>query len=357
MILLGIVLIAGYHGIYTLIFFRRMGIHRGFLIPNPKKVIVNQINMVMNNMILKHLEQEKNPKQTLGDILDFVAKVFKADSWSLLLTPKEERWYFYVWSDKFNKLPLDEIAESLQREGRNIKEILERKDVMVIKDTRKYPYWHRSSGVITWMGVPLILEGEIFGVLNLDWFKKRHITKFEIELLRKTSNYIEEVVIKVLKLNKILLDARIDSITEIYNRRSLEIEIQKCEDADVGIIFIDIDDFKKVNDLYGHAIGDNVLKIVAQRIKRCIREEDSVFRYGGDEFVALVKNANEEILKIISERIKSVFEKPVKVDDDSFKISISVGFAIYPKEAQSLKEAIRIADERMYKEKSSKNLE
>jgi len=144
-----IILIAGYHGICTLIFLKRMGIYRKFRIPSPKEVIVNHLNMTMNDMILEHLEQEKSSKQTLEEILAFVAKVFKADSWNLLLTPKEQRWYFYIWSERLNHLPLDEIAEFLQREGRNIKELLEKKDVMVIKDTRKYPYWHRASKVVT----------------------------------------------------------------------------------------------------------------------------------------------------------------------------------------------------------------
>ena len=351
-----IILIAGYHGIWTLIFLKRMGIYKRFRILSPKEVIVNHLNMAMNDIILEYLEQEKSPKQALEEILAFVAKVFKADSWNLLLTPKEQRWYFYIWSERLNNFPLDEIAEFLQKEGRNIKELLERREVMVIKDTRKYPYWHRASKVITWMGAPLILGDEVLGVLNLDWFKKRHITKFEVELLRKVIGYIGKVVIGILNLNRILLDARIDPITEIYNRKSLEIEIQKDEDTDIGIIFIDLDNFKRVNDLYGHATGDNALKVIAQRIRKCVREEDGVFRYGGDEFVVLVKNANENILKSIIERIRNSFEEPVKVNDNLFKISVSLGFSLYPKESQSLKEAIEIADRRMYKEKLKKSL-
>jgi len=310
----------------------------------------------MNDMILEHLEQEKSSKQTLEEILAFVAKVFKADSWNLLLTPKEQRWYFYIWSERLNHLPLDEIAEFLQREGRNIKELLEKKDVMVIKDTRKYPYWHRASKVVTWMGAPLILKDEVSGVLSLDWYEKRRITKFEIELLRRIIDYIGRVVIRVLNLNKILLDARIDPITEIYNRKSLEIEIEKSGDNDVGIIFIDLDNFKRVNDLYGHSVGDSTLKIIAQRIKKCVREEDSVFRYGGDEFVVLVKNANENTLRTVIERIKKSFEEPVKINGNTFRISVSIGFSLYPRESQSLKKAIEIADKRMYEEKLKKSV-
>ena len=353
-VLLIVILIAGYHGIRTLILLKRMGIYGKFRIPDPKKIVVNHLNAFMNEAILGYLEQEKDSKQVLGEILSFTSRVFKADSWSLLLTPKEQRWYFYTWSERLNHLPLDEIAEYLQREGRNIKELLDKKDIMVIKDTRKYPYWHRVSEVITWMGAPLMLGEEVSGVLSLDWFKKRRITKFEVELLREITGYIEKVVIRILNLDRILLDARIDPITEIYNRKSLEMETQKNKDIDTGIIFIDLDNFKRVNDLYGHATGDNALKVIAQKIRRCVREEDRVFRYGGDEFVVLVKNANESILKSIIERIKSSFKEPVKVNGNTFKISVSMGFSLYPKESQSLKEAIEIADRRMYKEKSKK---
>jgi len=140
-----------------------------------------------------------------------------------------------------------------------------------------------------------------------------------------------------------------DDLTDLYNRRFFDFLLDKYKEADieVGVIFVDLDDFKKFNDSNGHAFGDKVLKKVASIIQESIRDIDYAFRLGGDEFVILAFTT-PDILAKIAGRIK---EKINNVKIDNVKISCSMGYAHYPTECKTLYEAVDLADKRMYEEK------
>jgi len=144
-----------------------------------------------------------------------------------------------------------------------------------------------------------------------------------------------------------------DDLTGLYNRRFFEFLLDKYKDAemDIGVVFIDLDKFKKLNDTYGHAFGDKVLKKVASIISDSIREIDYAFRLGGDEFIILIFS-NSEILAKIADRIR---EKIKNTKIDGVSISCSIGYAHYPTESKELHEAVNLADKRMYKDKKKRD--
>ena len=145
-----------------------------------------------------------------------------------------------------------------------------------------------------------------------------------------------------------------DDLTGLYNRRFFDfiLDKYKIEDKDIekGLIFIDLDNFKPINDKYGHDIGDKVLKEVANIIQNYIREIDYPFRFGGDEFVILIFS-NKEILKKVSDRI---FEKVNSVNIDGVKVECSIGYAHYPTDNKDFNKIIKVADQRMYENKKKK---
>jgi len=150
-----------------------------------------------------------------------------------------------------------------------------------------------------------------------------------------------------------------DEMTGLNNKRFLETIIKRYNktDAKIGAIFIDIDDFKYFNDTFGHEVGDDVIKSVAEKIKESIREIDFAFRYGGDEFLVLIFNQEKEIVLKIANRI---FDKINSIDDEIFgKIGVSVGVAIYPDDNKDLEEVIKLADKNLYlaKEKGKGKIE
>jgi diguanylate cyclase (GGDEF)-like protein len=144
-----------------------------------------------------------------------------------------------------------------------------------------------------------------------------------------------------------------DEMTGLNNKRFLETIIKKYNKTNtkIGVIFIDIDDFKHFNDTFGHDMGDEVIKIVADKIKESIREIDFGFRYGGDEFVVMVFNQEKDIVPKVANRI---FEKISSINDDVFgKIGVSIGVAFYPEDSDDLEKVIKLADENLYIAKNS----
>lgn len=158
---------------------------------------------------------------------------------------------------------------------------------------------------------------------------------------------------------KLYFNSIMDDVTQIYNKRYFNIKlIEEYEQAiinkyEFAIMIIDIDSFKSVNDSFGHAFGDKLLKVLANEIVTCIREEDIFFRYGGDEFVMLISKYTDESLETISGRIKlsidAVNRKFIKKLNNS--LSVSVGLAVFPDDSLDIQELFSLADKAMYEAK------
>lgn len=174
-------------------------------------------------------------------------------------------------------------------------------------------------------------------------------------LLERTVRYILNHKIFEEKLNRL---AHYDALTGLYNRSifnelmSAAIEESKRTEKAFALVTIDLDDFKYVNDNYGHPAGDLLLTKVARRLKHSVRSADIVARLGGDEFSLLIKNVenNFNLVKII-ETIMRVFDTPIQVRGKELTVSISAGIAIYPHDAIDSRELIEHSDRAMYQAK------
>lgn len=153
--------------------------------------------------------------------------------------------------------------------------------------------------------------------------------------------------------------AQFDPLTGLPNRELLRDRMEQAihaasrtDQAFLGVLFVDLDRFKKINDTYGHAAGDAVLVEVARRLRGCLRESDTVARLGGDEFVALLCHLRStEETTIVAERILDACSRPIMVGDNVFQISASVGVAAWPNDGQSVDELLQNADMAMYSSK------
>lgn len=147
-----------------------------------------------------------------------------------------------------------------------------------------------------------------------------------------------------------------DRLTQVHNRNyyemqvPLEIERANRNRMSLGFLIIDIDDFKKVNDSYGHDVGDRVLRLVAQTVRKSLRKIDLIFRYGGEEFVVLLPGASAESARRTAERIRGIVARVEHVLEDGrkVKVTISVGGCIYPAHAQNESQLLRVADRALY---------
>jgi diguanylate cyclase (GGDEF)-like protein len=153
-----------------------------------------------------------------------------------------------------------------------------------------------------------------------------------------------------------------DTLTDIHNRysldRYLEEQIVKARDkaSIFGLIYVDLDKFKQVNDLYGHHVGDLYLQEVTLRMKRQLRGADMLARLGGDEFAVLVPVVRSRVeVKEIALRLEHCFDGPFTVDDYTLFGSASVGIALYPEDGATADKLLSAADDAMYVAKNSKS--
>ena len=142
----------------------------------------------------------------------------------------------------------------------------------------------------------------------------------------------------------------IDPLTRLYNRYYLKQIAKSIDLTKYTILMIDIDFFKKINDTYGHKIGDIVLESVARRILGATRTSDIVIRYGGEEFLVFL-NKQKDIKDICRRILKSISNKPIRIKDKNISISVSIGVNTSPQKYNSLTDAIEIADEMLYEAK------
>ena len=149
-----------------------------------------------------------------------------------------------------------------------------------------------------------------------------------------------------------------DSLTGLPNRELFDDRLTKAISVanrhgwTLAVMFLDLDEFKTINDAHGHAVGDAVLRKIAERLRERARQEDTVCRNGGDEFLYLLMNpGGQENLERIAHSISSGVAQPVPVGEFEFAVKPSIGIAIYPSDGYSGKDLIAKADAAMYRAK------
>ena len=212
-------------------------------------------------------------------------------------------------------------------------------------------------------------------VLNLkDEINVRKQTQSELEGHReKLEGLVEERTSQLLKTNEVLTEeinirkkaeenlkhlAYHDDLTKLPNRSLLIDRLEHAliraqrDKSLVAIMFIDLNEFKKINDTLGHAAGDHVLSTVAKRLRTALREADTISRFGGDEFVVLIEQASEhENTEMLSRKVMKILSQPVIYNDQALTIGCSLGISIYPQDGENVEVLLERADAAMYRAK------
>lgn len=159
------------------------------------------------------------------------------------------------------------------------------------------------------------------------------------------------------KLISLQNQAEYDLLTGLRNRRTMESDFKrfrgrKKRRRNIAIFMLDLDYFKSINDNYGHVIGDRVLALVSEQCMKCIREEDRMYRYGGEEFVVLARDIQKKEALVMGERIRNAIENlQFTVENRNIDLGISIGISFPKKMDLSLDEALFRADKAMYRAK------
>ncbi|MEJ2599080.1 MAG: diguanylate cyclase [Anaerolineales bacterium] len=186
-------------------------------------------------------------------------------------------------------------------------------------------------------GVPVILDGQQIGVLAI--YKDISERKRNEERLEYLANH--------------------DFLTGLPNRSLFQDRLQhalnhaKRKQKSLGVLFVDLDDFKLVNDTYGHEIGDAVLRIVSQRLSSLLRASDTVARLGGDEFAFILEgNPKQADIQKIAGKIFKVLKAPIRFKNHTITVSASIGMGLFPQDGASPDDLMRKADHGMYAAKT-----
>lgn len=151
-----------------------------------------------------------------------------------------------------------------------------------------------------------------------------------------------------------------DHLTDLPNRFFLvdrfasTLEYARRHGKCIGVLFLDLDNFKRVNDSLGHAAGDNLLQQVAKRLKGCLRTNDTIARHGGDEFTIVASDLeNSDNVLVVLHKLYTAFECPLLVNSQEIYITFSIGIALYPHDGDQIDELLHHADIAMYQAKLS----
>jgi diguanylate cyclase (GGDEF)-like protein len=184
----------------------------------------------------------------------------------------------------------------------------------------------------------------------------------EIDALRKQERILKQRVARLtLAVARAKRFADRDELTGLPNRQLLADRVNQAmalaarHRQRVALLFLDIDEFKYINDSMGHDAGDKLLQQIAARLTACLRSSDTACRYGGDEFVVLLPEfEGRECIMAVAQKIRARLAPPYLIDVTSIEVTVSIGMAVYPTDGDGYGDLLRVSDLAMYQDKAQR---
>jgi len=320
------------------------------------KKIINELSDIYK--FKKTIELDANYKVILSRITYIFEEKFHINNYKLYLyhKEKEERTLLFHKGELKN-IDCDIVNEDIE----NCRAFRTNAEVLSV-DFNTICQYCTNKEDYEYICIPFDVNNETSIILTFFTNNTSEYNAIQNEI-SSIKNYLEAAkpVLESKFLMQKLKDSSLkDGLTGLYNRRFLENFIEKfAKQADrsqisYGIMMIDIDYFKMVNDTYGHDIGDIVIKELGFILKTNIRGSDMAIRYGGEEFLILLYNPEEDnvlkIAKTIADRFKAV---EFQANNTTFKKTLSIGVSYFPQQAESIWQSIKFADTALYKAKET----
>ncbi len=263
---------------------------------------------------------------------------------------------------KMNDLYYEAVAHSVSNASIEIeKQLIEKyqeEDFVINSEEPIFKNEREEESIHSCIGVPVKIDNRLIGFLLIQHREINYFTSDHVIFLSLIGNHIGVAIENNFLYKQIRERASYDGLTDIFNKRyffeTLSL-ITNLSEIDYCIVIVDLDNFKSINDRYGHPMGDVVLKTVAQIIKNAVRPNDIVARYGGDEIIVFIQSfTDRKKLEQRIERIREEIENTI-ISNEGVSISTTASFGVYIKqnESLSLDEVIKKADAIMYLSKHS----
>jgi len=208
----------------------------------------------------------------------------------------------------------------------------------------------------SWLGVPLISQNGVMGALVVQTdVGDICYTEEHKDLLQFVSTQIATVIERKQAESRLQHMALHDDLTDLPNRAlfhdRFDTALRRADRGReyLGLLYLDLDEFKRINDTFGHEVGDLLLREVARRLVQCMRGSDTVGRMGGDEFTVLLTNIHgPDSVDLVADKVRAAISAPYDLDGRTLTISASIGTAVYPEHGGDRDQLFRHADASMY---------
>jgi len=337
------------------------------------KGAVNRVesSQIQNQLITfteigKALTSSLDMKEVLSIVMDKVSALLRPNNWSLLLVDQETGELRF-------EVAIGKGAEKLKhvklKPGEGVAGWVAREKVPVlVPDVSKDPrFSHKADDVSHFttqsiICVPLITRNRCLGVIELiNKVEEEGFVEEDLMVLTAIADFTAIAIDNAISLSRVHELTIKDDLTGLYNSRFLhsrleyEVERAKRFRIPLSMIFLDLDNFKMVNDVHGHLHGSKLLQEIALLILGRIRNIDMACRYGGDEFIVLMPETSKQDARIVAEKLRGAMKKAVFLEDEGINAHLtgSFGVASYPDDADDKNGLIQMADKAMYKVKNS----
>lgn len=221
-----------------------------------------------------------------------------------------------------------------------------------------------ALGLTCFIATPVMLHGEVMAVLLTGRLREQRpflprLGTSDVETVQAVSAYLTAVLASQ-RLRAVEQLANLDPLTELPNLRQVRnylantLALSRREGFSVALMFVDLDGFKAINDSLSHAAGDWVLCTVAERLRGCVRESDTVGRIGGDEFVIVLSRIEGRTdASRVARAVLAALEQPIMLNGTRCKVGASIGIACCPEHAGTVEALLSAADEAMYSVKTN----
>lgn len=323
----------------------------------------NALSFMHNHLtILTRLSQNIAGTESLPDILleftNSITQMFPADIIGMLLIDKENRLIISPQTEVSQILINNIKCEMIERYTSISGNILHQDRITLNIEKEKI----KEDGVLetkSTISVPAIIGNKVYGILTISSVQEDAYNPSDISLLYHAANHISAAFVALEKMHQLITR---DPLTGAFNRIRLNEELERAWLAShrynysMAVIIVDIDNFKPLNDTFGHNVGDELLCAFAKIMQDVTRTTDIISRYGGDEFVAILPQANEDAAVAFGERLmKNTRSYTLEKDGNKIGLSISIGIStsLNHTKPASCSELLIQADQALYTAKNS----
>src|SRR5258706_199660 len=314
-------------------------------------------------------------------IAEFGQQAFASSDVEDVLSRAVELVTVALKADYCNVLELDESAKQLLvkaasgwpseivarrtvpiRPGGRLEFVLSRREPLIIEDLAKDERFSNSPlvqlGVRSGIQVPIFGTAGTFGILSVHARSERHFGLDDASFLQSVANILAVAIERRSAEERLERLAQFDSLTGLpnrhlfYDRLLKTVALARRSGQPMAVLFIDLDRFKLVNDTQGHSAGDKLLKEAGDRLAQCVRSGDTVGRFRGDEFGAIVSDlAKPGDAGVVAQKVLDALARPFKLDSHDTYVSASIGITLFPADGDNPEALVMNADTAMYRAK------